>query len=101
MVRLAAGFADAAFARAIAKYVRKDHVQTDGSFRRTWKKAALGPALPAPAVLTTRAAPAAAGSRPWPCPRPALSGRRSPTRFSDPLGAECRRLHLLGVPDQS
>lgn len=41
VVRVAGGFADAEFERAMAKYVRKGHVQTDASWLRTWKKAVL------------------------------------------------------------
>lgn len=41
VVRLAAGFPDAAFDRCVAKFVRAGHVQTDASWRRTWVKAKL------------------------------------------------------------
>jgi len=38
VVRLAAGFSDAAFERNVAKYVRANHVQTPPDFRRSWRK---------------------------------------------------------------
>eukprot|EP01012_Entosiphon_sulcatum_P031287 TRINITY_DN3924_c0_g1_i2.p1 TRINITY_DN3924_c0_g1~~TRINITY_DN3924_c0_g1_i2.p1 ORF type:complete len:1006 (-),score=130.86 TRINITY_DN3924_c0_g1_i2:8-3025(-) len=44
VMRVTRGWNDAAFTSSIAKYVRKDHIQTDASWRRTWKKAQLGPA---------------------------------------------------------
>ena len=39
MVRLAAAYTDETFERAVAKYVRANHVQTEPDFRRSWKKA--------------------------------------------------------------
>ena len=49
VVRAAGGFSDAEFPMAVAKYVRKGHVQTDDDWRRTWRKAALGaPCAPPP-----------------------------------------------------
>jgi hypothetical protein len=41
VVRLACSFADASFDTSIAKYVRSNHVQTDETWRRTWKKATI------------------------------------------------------------
>jgi RNA ligase/AAA domain len=39
VIRIAGGFSQDDFSQSMAKYVRKGHVQTDDSFRRTWKKA--------------------------------------------------------------
>ena len=41
VVRLACSFADGCFKTSIAKYVRSNHVQTDETWRRTWKKASI------------------------------------------------------------
>eukprot|EP00048_Salpingoeca_helianthica_P008544 m.123796 g.123796 ORF g.123796 m.123796 type:complete len:1127 (+) comp14632_c4_seq4:407-3787(+) len=42
VVRTAAGFEERDFARHMAKYVRRNHIQTDPNFTRTWRAAALG-----------------------------------------------------------
>eukprot|EP00767_Chilomastix_cuspidata_P005676 gnl/Chilomastix_cuspidata/5924.p1 GENE.gnl/Chilomastix_cuspidata/5924~~gnl/Chilomastix_cuspidata/5924.p1 ORF type:complete len:1066 (+),score=314.62 gnl/Chilomastix_cuspidata/5924:74-3199(+) len=49
VVRLAAAFSLGQFERSIAKYVRADHIQTDASFRRAWKKANIVTRAPAAA----------------------------------------------------
>jgi len=47
VVRRTADIRAGAFEESIAKYVRAGHIQTDETWRRRWKKARLGPALPA------------------------------------------------------
>lgn len=42
VVRSAGGWPEAAFANNVAKYVRADHIQTDDTWTRSWKKAELG-----------------------------------------------------------
>ena len=42
VIRLADGYTDATFARYLAKYVRKGHIQTKDAWKRTWEKAKLG-----------------------------------------------------------
>merc|ERR1712072_44263 len=44
-------FPNDAFADNMTKYVRANHVQTDADWKRTWKKAQLGDALPQVAEL--------------------------------------------------
>lgn len=46
VVRRCEGFGDGAFAGSMAKYVRANHIQTDDAWKRRWKKASLGHALP-------------------------------------------------------
>jgi len=46
VVRRVGGFRADAFGEQVAKYVRANHVQTDAAWKRRWKKAQLGPALP-------------------------------------------------------
>lgn len=41
VIRTAEGFSQDAFDRHVAKYVREGHVQTDETWRRTWKQAKL------------------------------------------------------------
>lgn len=41
MIRAADGFNSAEFGRHVAKYVRAEHIQTDESWKRTWKPAKL------------------------------------------------------------
>jgi predicted kinase len=41
VIRLQQEFCDDTFERSMAKFVRKGHVQTDDSWKRTWKKAKL------------------------------------------------------------
>lgn len=62
VARCAAAIPAAAFGRRVAKYVRAGHVQTDGSWRRTWKAARVqlqAPPPPPPAPLPGHAAPEA------------------------------------------
>ena len=42
VLRVAEGFENRDFERRIAKFVREDHIQTDETWRRTWKAAKLG-----------------------------------------------------------
>jgi len=46
VVRRTHAFPNDTFADYMAKYVRANHVQTDADWKRTWKKAQLGDALP-------------------------------------------------------
>jgi len=46
VLRRTHAFPNSAFADNMAKYVRANHVQTDPDWKRTWKKAQLGDALP-------------------------------------------------------
>ena len=39
VVRVAGSFDDSNFQMKVAKYVRSNHVQTDSTWRRTWRKA--------------------------------------------------------------
>lgn len=46
VVRRTSSFQDTAFSEHIAKYVRANHLQTDYSWKRTWKKQTLGEKVP-------------------------------------------------------
>ena len=46
VVRHAAGIPGGSFAECIGKFVRENHIQTDESWKRTWKKACLGEEMP-------------------------------------------------------
>lgn len=46
VVRRVGGFSADAFGEQVAKHVRANHAQTEAAWKRRWKKAQLGPALP-------------------------------------------------------
>jgi len=46
VVRCPGPMAGGSFGDCIAKYVRASHIQTDAAWKRTWRRAHLGPALP-------------------------------------------------------
>jgi hypothetical protein len=57
VVRTAAAIPGALFPRSVAKYVRAGHVQTDGTWRRTWKAAHVVQRQPASASIGALAEP--------------------------------------------
>ncbi|KIY95355.1 hypothetical protein MNEG_12607 [Monoraphidium neglectum] len=57
VVRTAAAIPGALFPRSVAKYVRAGHVQTDGTWRRTWKAARVVQRQPASASIGALAEP--------------------------------------------
>jgi len=99
---------EAKFADCIAKYVRAGHVQTDESWKRTWRKAKLGDALPhalkrveaesapAPSALATvpaSAAPAAKRSA------KAAKAEKEPEKLKkDVLKRAPKYLMTVGLP---
>mmetsp|Transcript_59951 Transcript_59951/g.130029 ORF Transcript_59951/g.130029 Transcript_59951/m.130029 type:complete len:1381 (-) Transcript_59951:223-4365(-) len=57
VVRRAESFASGRFAESMGKYVRRDHIQTDATWKRTWQKASLGVALPLRPLRSLHAVP--------------------------------------------
>merc|ERR1711963_739792 len=78
VVRRSAAFDHQEFSTSIAKFVRANFNQLDGTSKRNWRKAKLGASLPAPQVAGGYRSPAAN-----PEPKPAAAPEQKETKATD------------------